>query len=208
MRNLVNLAVAVAMLAAASLCAAQDQDGLTEKAVKMEELPKPVADTLRKELGNNQAQEIEAISYEGVVVLYEAEYQKDGKEAEIVVRPWGELVPASQLKEGDDPDEEGEDDEENDRAQAAAADEDGVDERKIEIGELPKVVADAFAKQLGAGPYKELEEIRYEGVVILYEAESDKGEVAVFPNGSIAHELKQDDDDEDGEDDEGDDNPV
>ena len=72
---------------------------LVERALKLEELPAPVAATMKKELGNNRPTEIEAIIYEGIAVLYEAEYRRDGKEIEVVLRPWGELVPATAQEE-------------------------------------------------------------------------------------------------------------
>ena len=173
----------------------QEREGVTEKAVKMEELPRPVADSMRRALGDNKADEIEAIIYEDVIVLYEAEYTKDGKETEIVLRPWGEQVPVLP-EEDDDPDEGGED--EDDAAQPAGAqEEDAVQEKRIEMSALPRAVADAFREELGEGPYQEVEQISYEGIVILYEAESDKGEMAIFPNGQVAQPLGQDDDDDD-----------
>lgn len=183
-----------------------DEEELTEKAVKMGDLPKAVADTMKKELGDNKAEEIEAIAYEGVVVLYEAEYMKDGKEVEIVIRPWGELVPVKQ--QADDDEGEDDDDEMEDRAQQAAGevdDDDSVKEREIEMGKLPTKVANAFKKNLGEDGIEEIEEVSYEGIVILYEAEGAKGEMAVFPNGTVAQKLqKDDDDDHEGDDDDDD----
>ena len=203
--------ILAALFASAATCGvavAQDRDDaeLVEKAVKMEELPAPVAATLKKELGDNEPTEIEAIVYEGIAVLYEAEYTREGKEVEIVVRPWGELVPPGARQEADDDDDEGEDD--DDRAQAAAGQDDGdsISERRLEVADLPKVVGDALRAKLGEGPFSEVEEVSYEGIVILYEAESDKGEVAFFPNGQVAQPLnKDDDDDDDGDEDDDDD---
>ena len=205
---LITLSSGLALLVSTRVLAQQEQDadGVTEKAVKMEELPRPVAETLGKAVGNNKADEIAAISYEGVVVLYEAEFTKDGKETEIVIRPWGELV-TGLAAEDDDPDEEGEDDDAGAQL-AGAQEEDAVQEKRIEMSALPKPVADAFRKELGAGPYQEIEQISYEGIVILYEAESDKGEMAVFPNGHVAQPLGQDDDDDNDEDEDDDDDVL
>ncbi|MDN5850625.1 MAG: hypothetical protein L0H63_13465 [Nitrococcus sp.] len=67
-------------------------DELTEQNISMQDLPPAVAKTMQSELGNNKAEEVEKISYEGIVVLYEAEYYQGGNEYEVHVYPNGELA--------------------------------------------------------------------------------------------------------------------
>lgn len=67
-------------------------DELTEKKISMQDLPPAVAKTVQSELGNKKAEEVEKIRYEGIVVLYKAEYYQDGEEYEIYVYPSGKLA--------------------------------------------------------------------------------------------------------------------
>jgi hypothetical protein len=67
-------------------------DDVTEEAISIQDLPAAVASTVQSELGGKQVNEIEKISYEGIVVLYEAEYIENGKEYEVYVYPSGELA--------------------------------------------------------------------------------------------------------------------
>ncbi|MCO6440855.1 MAG: hypothetical protein J5I81_07160 [Nitrococcus mobilis] len=67
-------------------------DDVTEEAISMQDLPPAVASTVQSELGDKQAEEVEKISYEGIVVLYEAEYHQNGEEYEVYVYPNGELA--------------------------------------------------------------------------------------------------------------------
>lgn len=54
---------------------------------------------MHSELGNKQADEIEKISYEDILVLYEAEYVENGEEHEIYVCPNGELAACHSYEE-------------------------------------------------------------------------------------------------------------
>lgn len=205
------LATAAGAMAVAAGCssttngsATRGDSELSETPMKMEQLPPSVADAMRKALNGQEAQEIEQINYEGVAVLYEAEYTLEGREVEIVIRPDGQVVPAGEMQAGDD-DADGDDDDAG-GADDDAGDQDAVTERKVDLSSVPAAVADAIRTSLGDA-ITEVEEVRYEGIVILYEAESDKGEIAFFPNGTVAQPLQQDtedDDDEAGEDDEDD----
>ena len=209
-------AIVLACLVAAGCTSTSDStsgaraasDELIERPVELAALPQEVSATLTRELAGNTAQEVEEIVYEGVTVLYEAEYMADGREVEIVIRPDGELIPRDQLPaEDDDPDAEGEDDDAAGARTAGASQEDTVSERAVTMAQLPQAVQDALRRELGEGPYSEIEEVRYEGIVILYEAESARGEIAFFPSGKVAQPLGQDqEDDADGagEDDEDD----
>lgn len=67
-------------------------DDVTEEEISMQDLPAAVASTMQSELGGKQPKEVEKISYEGIEVLYEAEYDKNGEEYEIYVFPNGEVA--------------------------------------------------------------------------------------------------------------------
>lgn len=82
--------------------------GDTEKEeISVQDLPTAVANTVQSELGN-KAEEVEKISYEGIVVLYEAEYDKGGKEYEVAIYPNGKLAGRHSHQEEEDKNEEGE----------------------------------------------------------------------------------------------------
>jgi hypothetical protein len=153
-----------------------DGDGLYERTVTLGDLPKAAADALRAVLDGREAEEIEEIRYEHVVVLYEAEVGSgDGH------RPLGD-----------------EDDGERDAVDelyiypygAIATQEGDVIEREVAANDLPKAVADTLGVLAGRERTGEIEEIRYEGVPILYEAEvgrnGQESEVSVFPDGRLA----------------------
>jgi len=73
--------------------------------------------------------------------------------------------------------------------QGALAGEDEVTERERSAQELPQGVASAIHEALEQEP-DEMEEIRYEGIPVLYEGEYAEGgethEVYVFPDGEVA----------------------
>jgi hypothetical protein len=66
-------------------------DEITEEEISMQDLPSAVANTIQSELGG-KAKEFEKISYEGIEVLYEAEYTKGGEEHEVYVFPNGDVA--------------------------------------------------------------------------------------------------------------------
>ncbi len=66
-------------------------DDVTEEEISLQDLPAAVAGTMQSELGG-KAEEFEKISYEGIEVLYEGEYHKNGEEYEIYVYPNGEVA--------------------------------------------------------------------------------------------------------------------
>lgn len=67
-------------------------DDVKEQEISMQDLPSAVAESVQSALGDKQAEEVEKISYEGIVVLYEAEYYKGGKEYEVYVYPNGKVA--------------------------------------------------------------------------------------------------------------------
>jgi len=79
---------------AAGLFAAQANanGGVTEPSLEMGELPSAVASSFQSELEGRSVGEIEEISYEGIVVLYEVEYEENGEAHEIYARPDGEVA--------------------------------------------------------------------------------------------------------------------
>jgi hypothetical protein len=70
-------------------------DDMAEENIAIQALPTAVAktvQTVQRVLGGQQAKQAEKISYEGIVVLYEAEYHKNGEEYEVYVYPNGDLA--------------------------------------------------------------------------------------------------------------------
>ncbi|MFB6261001.1 MAG: hypothetical protein ABEK42_10040 [Thiohalorhabdaceae bacterium] len=86
----------VAMLGATVLLAwgavsPASADEVTEMKRSLKDLPQEVSSTMEQELGQSP-KEVEEIRYEGIVVLYEAEYPKGGEMYEVYVRPNGKLA--------------------------------------------------------------------------------------------------------------------
>jgi len=179
-----------------------DQE-LTERACSVEQIPHAVARTLEQALGDRRADEIEEICFEGLPVLYEAEFTVDGREVEIVIRPNGERVEAP-AEADDDDDAGGEDDEADD-------DNDEVAEAQVTMADLPRPAAEALRRILG-NRTAEIEAVRYEGLVVLYEVEveggvpedDDEGAQADQPGARGASHRQDVDDDDDAEDDDDD----
>lgn len=65
---------------------------VSEREIEMNALPDAVAATFNRELEGQPVTEVEEISYEGIVVLYEVEYDKDGERYEIYAYPTGEVA--------------------------------------------------------------------------------------------------------------------
>jgi hypothetical protein len=75
--------------------------GVSEREIEMSELPDAVASTFKTELRGKAPTEVEELKYEGIVVLYEVEYKKDGKEQEIYAYPNGEIAARHSHEEGE-----------------------------------------------------------------------------------------------------------
>jgi hypothetical protein len=171
-----------------------------ERDVVAADLPKAVAETLHVLRAGGPADEIEEIRYEGVPILYEAEFGRDAQAHEVSVFPDGRLA--------------GHDDRD-------AEAEEGIEERELDVRDLPRAVAEALRRHAEGGEIEEVEEIRYEGLVVLYEAEIERDgdeeyDLYVYPGGRLAESRRcgggedddgdgDDDDDGGGEDDDGDD---
>lgn len=152
---------------------------LVEREVAMNDVPASIAAALGNLLGDREADEIEEIRYEGTPILYEAEWEADGQEHEVAVLPTGEPADTS---EDDETDEE-------------------LLEEEIDQSDVPTAVVETLMQHLD-GPLTEIDRIRYEGVVVLFEAENASREVAVYPDGQLASIRPENgDDDEDDEDD-------
>jgi len=170
---------------------ATQEGDVIEREVAANDLPKAVADTLSVLGGLEQAGEIEEIRYEGIPILYEDEVGRDGQESEVSVFPDGRLAG----HEGRD-----------------AESEEGIEEREVDAGRLPKAVAETVRSHARGGRIEEVEEIRYDGITVLYEAEivQDDGseyDLYVYPGGKLAESQRcgGDDDDDDSDDDDSDD---
>jgi hypothetical protein len=158
---------------------------IVERQVELDEVPLLVADALRYHLGDANATEIEEVRCEGLPILYEAEFLVDGEEYDVAVLPNGTLA-----NRGSDDDEPY----------------DGLREREIDLAEAPPAVAATIRKHFGDAVL-EIDEIAYEGVVVLYDAENGRLEISVYPDGELAIVLPDSGDDDDGDDidDDGDD---
>lgn len=150
---------------------------LTHNIVTIAHIPAPVADTLRKILGNRRPGEIREIRWDAIPVLYETEFADGRRKVEVVILTDGARVPAGKL-----------------RGRAA------VKERAIEAKDLPPAVAEALAKQLGAGPFEGTKELQYKAVVVLYEAGDANTTVWFYPSGVLAREQRKPQDTEAAED--------
>jgi hypothetical protein len=76
-------------------------DKVTEEEISRQDLPAAVANTVQRELGG-KAEEFEKISYEGMNVLYEAEYKRNGEEYEVYVFPNGQIAGRHSHEEGEE----------------------------------------------------------------------------------------------------------
>ncbi|MDT0617477.1 hypothetical protein RM531_03250 [Salinisphaera sp. P385] len=92
---------AAAGLALSLSTAAFANGGVSERNIEMSELPSAVASTFKTELDGKSAAEVEEISYEGIVVLYEVEYKKNGEEREIYAYPSGKVAARHSHEEGE-----------------------------------------------------------------------------------------------------------
>ncbi|MFG0251588.1 MAG: hypothetical protein ACF8NJ_01790 [Phycisphaerales bacterium JB038] len=157
------------------------QEGeVVERQVALADLPLTVADTLRLHSGGLALEEIEEVRCEGIPILYEAEYLVEGAEYEIAVFPNGLLA-----RRGAD---EGEPD-------------DGLREREIDLDDTPPAVAATIRHHFGEATL-EIDEIAYEGIVVLYDAENGPVEISIYPDGELAVLLRdagEDDDDDHGD---------
>ncbi|MHC4768207.1 MAG: hypothetical protein ACYTEI_05800 [Planctomycetota bacterium] len=159
---------------------ATQEGDVIEREVAANDLPKAVADTLQVLRGDNQAGEIEEIRYEGIPILYEAEFGRDGQESEVSVFPDGRLAG----HEDSDVESEG-----------------GIEELELDVARLPKAVAEMVRSHAKGGKIQEVEEVRYEGITVLYEAEivrnGEEYDVYVYPSGKLAESQRDGGDDED-----------
>ena len=165
------VALGVLVAAAASACA--DDDEFAEVPRSMDQLPQSVAATLRQQLEGREAEEIEEIRIEGLPVLYEAEYVDNGREVDVAIWPNGQPV-QGRMDEGEDDDVDDEErDEEGEDADLDDDDEDEneMGERGVSLDDLPRPAADALRALLRGAEPDEIEEIAYEGLVVLYEVE-------------------------------------
>lgn len=169
-------AVVVAFAVGAAV-AAEEKNELTENVITLEQLPARVADTLRFVLGNRRPGEIREIRCEGIPILYEVEYTEDRRKTEVVITPDGVRIPARSAK-----------------ARGP------VKERKIQENDLPAPVKAALVKRLGEGPFEEMNELRYRGLVVIYEVAGEVDELWFYPTGVLAREQKKAPDSEAAED--------
>lgn len=83
-----------------------DDDGVHERKIQIDEAPAAARAAIRKAVGDGRIVDIGAISEDGAVVRYEVECIKDGREVDIVVSPDGALLESHVEQDGDDDDGE------------------------------------------------------------------------------------------------------
>jgi hypothetical protein len=84
-----------------------------EREVTLDQVPAAVKETILEQAEGNELTEIEEVSRDGKVVHYEAEWEVDGKEIEIVVSPDGKLL-EREVEDDEDDDEDEDHDEDHD----------------------------------------------------------------------------------------------
>lgn len=147
---------------------------VVERQVTIDDIPAGIAEKIQREMGGRLADEIEEVRYEGLPILYEAEYDVAGTEYEVAVLPTGEVLRKG--PEGDEPYE-------------------GVREREIGLDKAPAAVAETIRRHFGDATL-EIDEIGYEGDIVLYDAESGEMEISVYPDGTLAAKWRDSGDDD------------
>ncbi|MHC4947224.1 MAG: hypothetical protein ACYTG1_03040 [Planctomycetota bacterium] len=150
---------------------------IVEAPRSMEELPAAVVQTIETSFAGLPLGEIEEVRYEGVPIVYEVEVRIDGRDREVHIRPDGVLTRRTGLDDVD-----------------VIETGPGVDD-----DDPPRPVAEAL-RRTGDARTEDLDVIRYEGSIVLYEA------AAVIEDGPAPGDddpdddpLDEDDDDEDAD---------
>ena len=107
----VALVVCVSCMSCSSICG-DDDDVISEEEVTLEEVPVAVKSTITKEAGKNKIDEIEKIVTDKAT-YYEAEWETEEGETEILVGSDGKLL-RKEIEYGHDDDDDDDDDEEDD----------------------------------------------------------------------------------------------
>jgi len=102
-------------------------------------------------------EEYEEIRYEGITILYEAEWYEGDEEYEVYAFPSGQIAGRHEHEEEEHEEGEGGDG--------------PITEKHVDWDQVPEDVADTLKKHLDGKDAEELELIRYEGLDVLYEAE-------------------------------------
>ena len=159
---------ALTVLAAEANMAVAGNDDEREREVSLSQVPAKVKATILKAAGKNEIKEIEEV----VLTLYEVEWTKGEREFEVYLTPDGKVL-MKKVEMEDEEEEEAEERKEKAETEAAEEEDDGeVEEKKIEIDQLPAKVK-AAVKKLAAKNKIKLEQLRMK----FYEAEwLEKGE--------------------------------
>lgn len=154
---------ALTVLAAEANMAVASNDDEQEREVSLSQVSAKVKATILKAAGKNEIKEIEEV----VLTLYEVEWTKGEREFEVYLTPDGKVLMKKVEKEDDDEEEEAEERKERAEAKAGEEEDDGeLEEKKIEIDQLPAKVK-AAVKKLAAENEIKLEQLRMK----FYEAE-------------------------------------
>ena len=169
----------------ASYSAEKEED---EQKVTLDQTPSAVQETIKRETAGGSIQEIEKETEDGKTV-FEAEFNKDGKEFELTVAEDGKVLGVEEEGKNDDDDEDEDEAEEN--------------EQTVTLDQTPVAVQETINRETAGGSIKEIEKEIEKGKTV-YEAEfirnGETYELTVAEDGKVLG-MKEDEDDED--DDEG-----
>lgn len=144
-------------------------------------------ETIKRETSGGSIQEIEKETEDGKTV-FEAEFNKDGKEFELTVAEDGKVLGVEEEGKNDDDDEDEDDAEEN--------------EQKVTVDQVPSAVQETIKRETAGGTIKEIAKEIEEGKTV-YEAEFTRNgetyELTVAEDGKVLG-MKEDEDDEDEDD--------
>lgn len=157
-------------------------DELAVRAIDLTSLPKNVSQSLATALKKNALRGAAEVRYETQIVVYQFD-----------------LTP---IENGDEDADEADEDNEDDASRrlyiypngAKAWQNAELIERDLTLDELPASIATAFRAWLSGANADEIEEIRYEGIPIIYEAEitidGAERELMLLGNGAIAPHVE------------------
>lgn len=101
----------------------------TTKQITIDDVPKPVKETILKEAGANKIEDIEVVT-EGDKTTYEAEWKENGKEIDLKVSPDGKVI-SKDVAEDEEKEEKGKkEDEEKGKKEKKEKDEENENEEE------------------------------------------------------------------------------
>jgi len=163
-----------------------------EEAVDLQDCPKVVQKTLKRESKGGKIVEIEKEKEDGKTI-YEAEVMIGGKEYEVEIAECGTLL--SKVLEAEEDEEDAEDEEDN------------GEEVGVKLSDLPKSVRKTLKREAIGGKIEEIEKEK-EGGETVFEAEveidGNEYEIEIASDGTLLSKILEDEDEEDDDNEEDD----